>query len=341
MQPEWKYGSELARFLEGQKAFRTENVPLISGYPGCGNQYQDEDLVRFDRTCATLQNMQQRISHNREYCDRITDLLGFVQRLRKDLPIQSPEEAFERLQPLRRWVFWLPSAMLRGGDTDLGALAVLAQYFGIALALEPLLPNLGGPYLGSISAGPIEDIQRILLERKAAEPFSPQVQLAVALLDLPCDIVAEYRSRLQWSSYSYSPVHSPYHGVQDFQVASSSSTTSAYMAYTSPIHSPPALAVPGSPYHLTSSYWQRQASNNFYTASPSIQSEPTDDRTSLSDYSRSGTLDHSPAFSPAYVDDMIGGVTGAESAAGLNMGLCHETPTFHAGGFVAPELCWT
>lgn len=341
MQPEWKYGSELARFLEGQKAFRTENVPLISGYPGCGNQYQDEDLVRFDRTCATLQNMQQRISHNREYCDRITDLLGFVQRLRKDLPIQSPEEAFERLQPLRRWVFWLPSAMLRGGDTDLGALAVLAQYFGIALALEPLLPNLGGPYLGSISAGPIEDIQRILLERKAAEPFSPQVQLAVALLDLPCDIVAEYRSRLQWSSYSYSPVHSPYHGVQDFQVASSSSTTSAYMAYTSPIHSPPALAVPGSPYHLTSSYGQRQASNNFYTASPSIQSEPTDDRTSLSDYSRSGTLDHSPAFSPAYVDDMIGGVTGAESAAGLNMGLCHETPTFHAGGFVAPELCWT
>lgn len=341
MQPDWKYGSELARFLEGQKAFRSESVPMLSGYPGCGNQFQDEDLVRLEHACATLQNMQQRISHNQEHYQRITDLLGFVQRLREDLPIQSPEEAFERLQPLRTWLFWLPPAMLRGGETDLGALAVLAQFFGIALALEPLFPDLGGPYLSSMSAGPIEDIHRILLARKAAEPFSPQVQLAVSLMDLPCDIVAEYRSRLQWSSYPYSPAHSPYHGVQDFQVASSSSSTaSAYVAYTSPIHSPPVLAVPGSPYHLTSNYGQRTASHHFYNASPSLHSEPADDRTSLSDYSRSGTLDHSPVFSPAYIDDMIGGVTSADSAAGLSMGICHEAPTFHAGGFVAPEL-WT
>src|SRR5436190_3359416 len=188
MQPWWKEESELARFMDSQRAFRSARTPVTPAYPGPTGQFQDEDLVRLDRICATLPNILQRISHNQEHYHRLTDLLRFVQQLREDFPVQSPDKAFERLQPLRTWLFWLPPAMLRGGETDLGALAVLSQFFGVALALEPIFPEIGGSYLGTMSVLPIEDIRRILQARKASQPFAPEIQLALSLMELPCNI---------------------------------------------------------------------------------------------------------------------------------------------------------
>jgi hypothetical protein len=286
------------------------------------------------------------VKHNPEHCSRITDLSRFVQQLRADFPLQAPEKAFERLQPLRTWLFWLPTDMLRGGESDLSALAVLAQFFGIALVLEPLFPEIEGAYLGGMAVTPIEDIERILLSRKARHPFVPEVQSAVALMDFPRSAVAEYlKSRFQWSqvqsmNHHFSPTL--YHGLPDLHLVSpASSTTSTYTAYTSPVHSPPPVTLPASPFHCTNIYTTRPASSLFYMGSPSIRSDHGDDGASLSDYSRPGTLEHSPAFSPVYVDDVNGGVSAAESASGLSMGLYHESPIMHIGGSVAPELCWT
>jgi hypothetical protein len=344
MHPYWKETSELAQSLESQRIYRTGGVTMSPSYSPSMNRFQEEDLARLDRACTSLENIQERLKHNQEHYNRISDLLSFVRRLRADFPLQAPEKAFERLQPLRTWLFWLPTEMLRGREDDLSALAVLAQFFGMALVLEPLFPEIEGLYLGGMAVSPIEDIERILLSRKATLPFVPEVQSAVALMDFPRNVVAEYKGRLQWSPLHQMNHFPPtiYHGLPDLQLVSpASSTTSTYTTYASPIHSPPAVAVPSSPFHPAAIYGPAPTpSNHFYTSSPTLHSDQGDDGASLSDYSRPGTLDHSPAFSPVYVDDMSGAVSTADGAGGLSMGLYHESPIMHIGS-VGPELCWT
>ncbi|KAJ9268214.1 transcriptional regulator family: Fungal Specific TF [Paecilomyces variotii] len=337
MQPLWKEESELAQFVERQRSFRSTRTP---GYQNNINQFHDDELDRFDRTYAVLANIQQRIGHNQEHYQRIADLLGFVQQLRHDLPLQSPEEAFERLQPLRTWLFWLPPAMLRGEESDLGALAVLAQFYAVALALEPLFPAIGGTYLGCMSAGPIEDIYRIVLARKAAQPFSPEVQLALALMDLPFDIVTTYRNNLHnlarpTDHYSPTPP-SPYHGLQDFHSAPLPSNANLYSAYASPVHTPPATAMSVSPFHLTSVYGSRAQAHDF----TDLHSQPTHDRAGFSSYERLDAVDdHSSTYSPTYVNDIVGhGAVTSEDFGGSSMGAYHGPSAYNVA---AHEVCWT
>lgn len=345
MQPWWKEESELARFLDGQRAFRSARTPSTPSYTGSTGHFQDEDLIRLDHASAVLQSILQRISHNQEHYQRIADLLTFVRNLRDDLPLQTPDQVFERLQTLRAWLFWLPPAMLRGGDTDLGALAVLSHFFGVALALEPLFPEIGGAYLGSMAVHPIEDIRRIVLARKASHPFAPDVQLAVSLMELPCEIMAEYRSRQQWSQrhsadhYSPSPI-SPYLPLPSLQPPSATSTHSGVSTFsTSPIHSPASAPVTGSPYSRHTTFEPRRHSQQVYIASPTFPPDATDDhRPSLPEYTKQSPVGPSPIYSPTYVPGMVSGSTIPSITQSLNY---NDPPAVTmAGGFVAPEL-WT
>lgn len=346
MQPWWKEESELARFLDSQRSLRTARTPSTPSYPGSMGHFQDEDLIRLDHATAVLQNILQRISHNQEHYQRIADLLTFVRRLRDDLPLQSPDQAFERLQTLRAWLFWLPPAMLRGGDTDLGALAVLSQFFGVALALEPLFPEIGGAYLGSMAVLPIEDIRRILLARKASHPFAPDVQLAVSLMELPCEIVAEYRGRQQWSPrrsaehYSPSPI-SPYLPLPSLQPPSATSTHSGVSTFTtSPLHSPASAPVSGSPYTRAAGFEPRRHSQQVYIASPTFPPDATEEhRPSLPEYAKQSPVGASPIYSPTYVPGMV---SGGNTMPPISQSISFNEPpaVTMAGGFVAPEL-WT
>ena len=332
MQPWWKEESELARFLDSQRAFRSARSPITPTYT---DHFHDEDIIRLDRVISSLQNIQQRISHNQEHYQRVTDLLHYSHGLRADLPMPSPEKAFERLQPLRTWLFWLPPTMLRGTEGDLGSLAILSQFYGVALALEPVFPDIGGSYLASMAAFPIEDIRRIISHRKATHPFAPEVQLAASLMELPSEIVAEYRSYLQWSprnSYdAYSPGHhSPYPPLSSPHIPAPSPTTSAAYSYTaSPLHSPLTPAIVGSPYQVPSAIMGSRRDSTIYTGSPTLHHDPIPDRGT--DYKS-----HDPAlFNPAYLGNLIHGPTPT-----LGSNEYQDSNGIDIGGFVVPEL-WT
>jgi hypothetical protein len=350
MHPYWKESSELAQFLEGQRAFRTFGAAMIPGYLGNADRFQDDNLQKIDGALADLHAIRERVQHNGEYHDKVTDLLGFVQQLRNDLPIQSPERAFERLQSLRMWLFWLPTKMLRGGEADLCALAVLAQFFGTALLLEHIFPEIEGSYLGCMAVAPLEDIDGIVLSRKAAHPYSPDVQLADALMDFPRRIVTDYKNCVHWAQqirpmehYAATPPSPYHHGFPDISYAASppsATSSSAYTGYTSSVHSPAVLAIPRSPFPSPNMYAPRPGLGHLYASSP-MHSDHGDDAASLSDYSAHGTLEHSPTFSSPYPDDIPSGVLAPpDASAGLGMGLMHGSPTMMALGSVIPEL-WT
>ncbi|KAF4213383.1 hypothetical protein CNMCM5878_000017 [Aspergillus fumigatiaffinis] len=335
MHPIWKHESELAVLLENQRYLGCTNSPVMTGY-----RFEDADLASLDQTIVALQSVQKRVVHNHEYYTRIGELLDFVRNFQMDLLSQTPEQAFERVQPLRRWLFWLPAAMLRGGDADIGALAILAQFYAVGVALDSLFPDMGGAYLGPLSVGPVEEIYRIVVTRSTADPFSPELQLAMSLMDLPRHIVARYKSRLQWSP-RHSLDHcsptppSPYRNYHDYRLASSSSpsaTSATYAPYTppleSPLHSPPAVTIASSPFDAAGAYVTAPMSHPLYPPSPRLLSEPS-------------SLQHSPAFAPPYLENMLcGEMSRADGTLDLSIGLYDDAHSMHIAGLTATTEAW-
>jgi hypothetical protein len=275
-------------------------------------------------------------------------LIEFVQQFRHDFPNQTSDQAFERIQVLRHWLFWLPASMLRGSDYDLSALPILSQFFAVGVALDRFYPEMGGSYLGALSIGPIEEMYRILAANNAADPFNHELRQAMTLMDLPRHIVAGYRSRLGWSPRSsvehYSPgPPSPYHALPEYPLASSSSPASAspsHAAYTPPLQSPPAVTVAGSPFHIDG-YVTAPPSHTLYPPSPR-HLDTHDPQLGLSDLSHTGSIPHSSTFTPPYGSEVLcADMPRTGSTLGLNIGVYSQTHPFEMPGMVAHETCWT
>ncbi|KAL4788587.1 hypothetical protein BJX76DRAFT_315147 [Aspergillus varians] len=329
----WKQESELATFLENQRFLASANSPVVGGF-----RIQEEDLATLDHTIITLQTVQKRVAQNHEHYRRVGELLDFVRHFQRDILSLTAEQAFDRVQPLRQWLFWLPPAMLRGGDGDTGALAILAQFFAVGVALDSLFPDLGGAYLGPLSVGPIEEIYRTIYARSATMPYHPDLQLAMSIMDLPRHLAARYRARLQWSPrtsvdyYSPSPT-SPFQTMQDFRLASSSSPSSvsaSYTPYTPPLQSPPEVTI-------ASSYVTAPGSASLYP-SPQLLSDTRDDP---SDCSNPGTLQNSPPYPPSYLEDMVcGAVSRVDGGLGLSPLELYDDPHSVVGDYATSESVW-
>jgi len=348
MHPYWKQESDLAQFIENQRALSTTDFSMTGAY-----QPLDEDMVHLDQTIQALQLTQKRVSHNLEHSQRLGELIEFTQQFRDDFPNQTPEQSFERIQTLRRWLFWLPPSMLRSGDSDINALPILAQFFAIGISLDIFFPELGGAYLGALSVGPIEDTYRIIATHSATDPFNADLRLALALMDLPRGIVARYRSRLPWSPRSsvdhFSPgPPSPYHHtMHEYPLVASSSPASAspsYPAYTPPLHSPPEVAVANSPFHLQDGYVSAAPSHTLYPPSPHLL-DTHDAHLGLSDMSHghphSASIPHSSVYTPPYGNGLCADMPRADGTLGLNMEVYSQTHAFEMPGLAAPASLWT
>lgn len=339
MHPYWKQESELAQLVENHRTLSASDYSL--GF--------DEDMAQLDQLIRGLQTTKKRISHNLEHSQRLGELIEFVQLYRKDFPTQTSEQSFERIQVLRQWLFWLPTSMLRGSESDLNALAVLAQFFAAGVALDRFYPEMGGAYLGAISIGPIEETYRILATHSASDPFNAELRLAMTLMELPRHIVGQYRSLLVWSprpsiEHYSSGSPTPHHGLSDCPLASSSSPASdspSYAAYTPPLQSPPAITVAGSPYPLADGYVTTAPSHFVYPPSPQLL-DTHDAHLGLSGLNHTGTIPHSSPYTPPYGGDILcADMPRADGTLGLNVDVYPQTHSFEIPGMVAPEPCWS
>ncbi|KAI5817316.1 hypothetical protein BZA77DRAFT_245301 [Pyronema omphalodes] len=117
----------------------------------------------------------------------LEDLINFVQGLHEHIPVHSGEAQFELLHPLRTWLFFLPIDFLRAKDDRV--MVLLAHFYGVALAVEPLFPAVGAAYFGTMSVGPIEQIQRTLIKKSSS---------AINLMAFPLEMVKHFRERMDW-----------------------------------------------------------------------------------------------------------------------------------------------
>jgi hypothetical protein len=91
----------------------------------------------------------------------VDKLLSYLQRLRITLPAQAPKDQFSQLLTLRKWLFWVPVALLKRRGTQGPAILILAHLYAALIVLEPLFPDLGTSFCSALTLPVLENILQI------------------------------------------------------------------------------------------------------------------------------------------------------------------------------------
>jgi hypothetical protein len=185
------------------------------------DRFCHNDLIKLDHIIMAVQRVQKRVQRDHKHYFLFNEFLEFLHNLHRDLLSLAITQAFERVQLLQQWFFWLPSAMLGDGDTI--SLAILAQFFAVAVALGYLFPELGGAYLAPLFLSPIEELSRAVYERNAVAFSNPDVQQAMALMECQESLLPSLRSVPNGPHATY-----PDCSTHNFRPASSASLSSIF-----------------------------------------------------------------------------------------------------------------
>jgi hypothetical protein len=192
----WKHESQFSDFIAESSTFPTAPPsPTPDHKP---SQPLKEDLDAFQNTLTQLQKVEAHLKHVKDDTKAVTQLATFLKGARKVSPTLGVAQQFERLRPLRTWLFYLPVMYLQQTGGSPNALLVIAHYYAVALLMERLFPEIGAAYFGSLSIGPVEEIARRLLSITISGTHDGDVQTPLTLMEFPIDMVKEFRQRMGW-----------------------------------------------------------------------------------------------------------------------------------------------
>jgi hypothetical protein len=196
MQP-WKNESQFGDFIAEQSTFPTAPPSPAPGSKKLSNP-RKQDLDSLQRVYGQLQKVEAHLKENNEEVKAIQQLMSFVRGVRKVSPSHTAAQRFEMLNPLRAWLFWLPVMYLQQTRGSPSALVILAHYYTVALVVEPMFPEVGASYFGSLSLGPIEEIARRLFSINVSQTSDADMQTPLNLMEYPIDMVSKFRARMGW-----------------------------------------------------------------------------------------------------------------------------------------------
>lgn len=230
----WKHESQFGDFIAESSTFPTAPPsPTPDHKP---SQPRKEDLDAFTRTLQQLQKLETHVKQSRQAQDAqsVAQLMSFLKGARKVSPAMSANDQFERLRPLRNWLFWLPVLYLQQTAGSPNALVIIAHYYTVALMMERLFPEIGAAYFGSLSIGPVEEIARRLFSINISGDNEGQASLQ--LMEFPIDTVKEFRSRMGWIQPTRTPSFPQFNPpnfsmAQDIPMSMTTTSSSEYLPY--------------------------------------------------------------------------------------------------------------
>lgn len=196
MQP-WKNESQFGDFIAEQSTFPTAPPsPVPNARKLASPRKQDMDALQY--CYGQLHRIESVLAESKADTKAISQLMSFVRGIRKVTPSQTAAQRFEMLNPLRSWLFWLPVMYLQQTRDDPYALVVLAYYYTVALVVEPIFPEVGAAYFGSLSLGPIEEMAKRLFSINMSSNLDNDLQTPLELMEYPIDMVTSFRARMGW-----------------------------------------------------------------------------------------------------------------------------------------------
>lgn len=312
----WKHESQFLDFIEESSTFPT--APPSPQPDHKSHQPSQADLDVFQRTLQQLQKVEAYLKQHKQDYKCIQQLISFLKGSRKVSPTLSPQQQFERLRPLRTWLFWLPVKYLKESGSSANSLLTIAHYYTAALVMERLFPGIGAAYFGSLTLCPVEEIARRLFAMINTNGSS-NAQTPLSLMEFPIEMVSEFRSRMGWGQPARTPSF-PQFNPPNFYVSGSPVPLPPvqYMPYGSPSFSysneslpmlnaeAPATTASVSPVMLTASF---NTSNQYlsipspsYTGGYSPASSTFEGSITYSDTEEYGSYDWTgmPPSAPAY-----------------------------------------
>jgi len=335
---QWKHESQFGEFIAESTTFPT--APPSPSPDHRTRQPLPEDLDAYSRTLRQLQKVETHLRHIKEDPKPISQLITFMKGARKVTSTNGVGQQFERLRPLRTWLFWLPVMFLQKAGGSPTALLTIAHYYTVAMLMERLFPEIGAAYFGSLALGPVEDIARRLLSIAVnGGGVEDGAQAALSLLDFPITTIDDFRARMGWVQPNRTqsfPQFSPpnFYVGENVPSPPPPMPTEGYLPYGSPAFSYSTESFDGLPPVTTASGLTAPGEVTTAAVSPLTLSSPFPNHQYLSVPSPSYAAAYSPASSTfgegsiAYSDheDFIGSYSEA-----LRGGLADATPTL--GGY--------
>lgn len=187
---DWKHESEFDEFIDEKIVFSA-----APQQPQIEDPERDKQVL--NHVYSALERLEPYVVGKDEETRGLKDLMNFVQNLQSFVPFRSEEEQFEFIHPLRTWLFFLPIDFLKRVKRDPSVMVLLAHFYGVALAVEPLFPAVGAAHFGSMSLGPVESIHQNLLRQRGTMD-SGEFEWSISLMEFPLEMVHEFRQRMSW-----------------------------------------------------------------------------------------------------------------------------------------------
>ncbi|KAF3770620.1 hypothetical protein M406DRAFT_285362 [Cryphonectria parasitica EP155] len=221
----WKHKSQFGDFISETITFPTapaspspDHKPKLPG---------KDDSEAFNNTLAQLQKLEIHLKQSREDTKLVVQLISFLKGTRKVDQSMAVADQFERLKPLREWLFWLPVMHLRQTHASPNALVVIAYYYTVAVLMERMFPEIGAAYFGNLAIGPLEEIDKRLVSHSVydAEGYPEATR---QLMSFARDMVREFRVRMGW----FTPSPSPFSAQEDFVLPMTSAPLADGLPYS-------------------------------------------------------------------------------------------------------------
>lgn len=179
-----------------------EDAAIPQSFPNIQRSPMNDDF--WGSYLATLQSCLMAIDGLTPYlAGRTTDttyidqLRDYVRRLLSVRPAFSPEEQFNHLYALRKWLFYVPAISLRSPDKDLMTLVVISYFYAVALSMDTLFPNVAPVFLSGLAAVPQAEIFQAFDRQRASSQDEASIQVQDSLMAFPRQVFSTYQTRQQ------------------------------------------------------------------------------------------------------------------------------------------------
>jgi hypothetical protein len=247
----WEGGSWVAELISqqglvGQSSFTNESTLF-------GTDSRQEHMSTLHTITGALMKLQPYLATCEQESRWIDQLAGYIERLRTSNPAANSEEQFAQLYALRKWLFWMPVTLLSSRKGDIFTLLVLSHFYATALAIQPMFPNIGEPFLASLALPSLEELIRIMNTIQQSNSFTSMTQAATLMMEFPRDVLSNYQARGEWSTtHSPNALHTNPYGIEPLNVdlghhiAEFGYNQSLSPAFAhSPLHVSPSAILPG------------------------------------------------------------------------------------------------